>query len=536
MPEFSCKNKTQMADLILHNGTIYTVDKEFSIAECIAIKDGKILAVGKNKDILKRFEAKENLDLQGKCVYPGFIDAHCHFYEYGLSLAEADLTGTSSFEEVLGRIAAHRREFPSPAWITGRGWDQNDWENKNFPRKAQLDRLFPGTPALLRRIDGHAALANTAALEIAGIHAGEEIEGGAILTENNEITGILIDHAIERVAGHIPDPSEEEMAGALLAAQKDCFSVGLTSVHDAGLAPGALNMIDPLNRSGKLHIRIYAMLVPEESSLEQFMHRGVFRTPHLHVRSVKLYADGALGSRGALLLEPYSDDPGNYGLSLASRDELAGICKKALHYGYQVNTHCIGDSAVRTVLAIYGSLLKEPNDLRWRIEHAQVVDPADLELFGRYSVIPSIQTTHCPSDMPWAPDRLGPERTRNAYTFRDLFEQNGWLCNGSDFPVESINPLLGFYAAIARKDLKGYPPGGYQPENALSREQAMRSMTIWAAKAAFEEDVRGSIEEGKMADLAITAEDLMNIPEAGIPSVSVLQTYIGGRCVYRRKY
>jgi predicted amidohydrolase YtcJ len=519
------------ADLIVYNGKIYTIDKNFSVAEAIAIKDGKIIAVGKNLEIMDRFQADQEIDLRGYYVYPGLIDAHCHFFEYGLSMQTADLTGTRSFDEILEILQQHSLKFPSE-WLIGRGWDQNDWEIKEFPSNEKLDELFPGKPVIITRVDGHAALASSVALKKAGIHPGMQVKGGAIITSKGRLTGVLVDNAIDLVRRIIPEPDNEHKRLGLLKAQENCFAVGLTSVHDAGLGYDELNLIDSLQKAGLLKMRIYGMLAPGEKNFEEYMYKGKYKTDHLNVRSIKLYSDGALGSSGALLLEPYSDDPANYGLLTTDIMDLANDCKLAYEFDYQVNTHCIGDSANRIMLKIYGEILKGENNRRWRIEHAQVVNPDDFRLFGKYSIIPSVQPTHATSDMYWADKRLGNERLLGAYAYKDLLAQNGWLADGSDFPVESINPVLGFYAAISRQDVKGFPDGGFMPKQRLTREEALKAMTIWAAKAAFEENEKGSIEPGKFADFIVIDKDLMTIPVGEIPGITITLTYSGGKQVF----
>ncbi len=524
---FSCVDKKEDMDLIIYNAKIYTVDHNFSIREAFAVKDGKFVAVGKSSEILEKYDSQNKIDMQGNFIYPGFIDAHCHFYGYGLNLMNADLFGASSFDKVIQIIGDHHNSHPSE-WITGRGWDQNIWDVKEFPHKSQLDEFFPDVPVLLIRVDGHAAIANSEALKRAGIDKNTLVPGGDLLKQNGELTGILIDNAISLVRYCVPEPSYEQKLNALQEAQQNCVNVGLTSLGDAGLDKDVIILIDSLQKAGDLKMRIYAMLNPKEENFEAFMYKGIYKTDFLNVRSVKLFADGALGSRGAKLLEEYSDDPGNYGILVETPDFLREVSAKAYKHGYQVNTHCIGDSAVRLMLNIYGDLLEEKNDKRWRIEHAQIVHPDDVELFGKYSVVPSVQAIHATSDMKWAISRLGNERIKTSYIFRDLLKQNGWLPNGSDFPVEPINPLYGFYAAVDRKDSKNYPENGFQMENALSREQALRAMTIWAAKANFEEKEKGSIEPGKFADFVVTGKDIMDVDMKEVLSLQILSTYIGG--------
>jgi predicted amidohydrolase YtcJ len=527
----TCSGPRQGADLILTNGTVYTVDKAFSMAEAIAVKDHRILAVGSTREITEAYRAGQVIDLKGACVYPGWIDAHCHFFGYGMNLNAVDLTGTGSVEEILEVLEAFREKNPG-TWITGRGWDQNDWAVKEFPDKYVLDEHFPDTPVLLRRIDGHAAWANSLALDMAGVTSRSAVEGGTVLLRDGEPSGILVDNAISLVASRIPPPGREEMARALVQAQTNCFRAGLTSVNDAGLSCEVVELIDSLQRSGALQIRMNTWLSPTEENFTRFVEKGPFRTDHLTINTIKLFADGALGSRGARMIEPYSDDPGNLGLFVTPLEELEENCRRAYANGFAVATHCIGDAANRETLKIYASILGGKNDRRWRIEHAQVIQPDDFHYFGDFNIIPSVQTTHATSDMYWAGDRLGPERIRGAYAYRQLLEQNGWLPNGSDFPVEQINPLFGFYAGVVRKDQQGYPEDGFQMENALTREQALRAMTIWAARSGFEEDLKGSIEPGKLADLVVTREDLMSAPDSILFGIQVQMTFLGGELVY----
>jgi len=529
----SCNPQKTRADLLLTNGKVYTVDSEFSTAEAVAISDHRIIAVGTSREILQKYSAAEVVDLHGAFVYPGWIDAHCHFFGYGMNLNALDLTGTGSVEEIINILLENRDRYQG-SWITGRGWDQNDWEVQEFPDRYMLDQYFPDTPILLRRIDGHAVWVNSAALRIAGVTASSKVEGGMVVLSGGKPSGILVDNAIELVASRIPPPTDTDMVVALQQAEKNCFSVGLTSVYDAGLSKHVVQIIDSLQRTGSLKIRMNTMLSPSGENFTYFVEKGPYQTDHLSVNTVKLFTDGALGSRGARMIEPYSDDPGNYGLYVTPLDTLEKLCRRAYEHHFAVATHCIGDGANRETLRIYASILGGKNDRRWRIEHAQVIHPDDFHYFGDFNIIPSVQTTHATSDMYWAGQRLGSERIKGAYAYRQLLEQNGWLPNGSDFPVEQINPLFGFYAGVVRKDQSGFPEEGFQTENAITREQAMRAMTIWAARSGFEEDRKGSIEPGKLADLVITKTDLMSAPDSELFRIRVQRTYSGGELVYDR--
>ncbi len=523
----SCYSKKKV-DLILYNGNVYTVDDNFSKANAIAIKNGKIVGVGNNKDILKLFSAPEKKDLKGKAVYPGFNDGHSHFLSYGIWVTRyANLVGTKSFDDILDILQKYDKE-KNHKWILGRGWDQNDWENKAYPTNEKLDLLFPNKPVVLSRIGGHAVLANSVALKIAGISVNTKVKGGEVVLKNGKLTGVLIDNAADLMKEKIPLLTHAEKIAALTRAQADCFAVGLTTVTDAGLSKDDILLIDSLQKASVLKIRIYAMMNPTKANFDYFFTTGPWHKKRLTVSAVKLYADGALGSRGALLLKPYSDMPGHYGLQLHPVRYYDSICSLAYKAGFQVNTHAIGDSGNRLMLHTYARYLRGKNNLRWRIEHAQVIAPEDFHYFGDYSIIPSIQSTHCTSDMYWAEKRLGKKRLKYAYAYKKLLEQNGWEINGTDFPVEDISPLKTFYAAVSRKDLNGWPPGGFQFENAISRKNALRSITIWPAKGSFDEKQKGSIEVGKNADIVVLNKDIMTCPEQDIPFVKVLDTYVSG--------
>jgi predicted amidohydrolase YtcJ len=530
----SC-SQTQKADLLVFNANVYTVNQGFEKAQAFAVKDGKILEVGTSEGLRQKYKAAQEVDAQGKPVYPGLIDAHAHYYGYAMNQREADLVGTTSFAEVVQRLLDHRQKHPEATWLTGRGWDQNDWSVKQFPSKDTLDQLFPDVPVVIERVDGHAALANQKALDLAGITSPKPVQGGMIEAKNNKLTGLLIDRASDLVYSKIPAPSAAEITQALKEAEQNIFSVGLTTVVDAGLPKSAVDLFDSLQKKGELKLRIYAMLSPTPENKAHFYKNGPYTTERLNVRSFKVYGDGALGSRGACLLHPYVDRPQEIGFLLETVQEYKDLAAELYQHNFQMNTHAIGDSANRLILQTYGNVLKGKNDRRWRIEHAQVVNPADVPLFGKYSILPSVQPTHATSDMYWASERLGLDRVKHAYAFKALLQQNNIIPLGSDFPVEHINPLYGFHAAIARQDAKNYPEGGFQMENALNREEALRGTTIWAAYANFEEKQKGSIEPGKVADFVILDQDIMTIKPEAIRDVKVVNTYVNGEKVYGKK-
>lgn len=528
---YSCQS--EQVDLLIHNATIYTVDGSFSIAEAMAIKDGEIVAVGANNAIKNKYAGKNTIDAELKPVFPGFIDAHCHFLGLGNTFFTVDLVGTKSWEEVLSKTLEFA-DKNKEGWITGRGWDHNDWPTKSFPNKKSLDSLFPNRPVLLSRVDGHAAIANQKALELAKVDVNTFFEGGIIEMVDGNLSGILIDNAVDSVRQAIPEQTQNMMKKALLAAEEACFSKGLTTLDDAYLENTVAHLIDEMHTSNELKIKVYGMLSPSEENKTDFLKNGPYLKDKLSIRSFKYFADGALGSRGARLNKPYHDDPQYKGLFLNDSLYFMEEAKALNSGGYQMNTHCIGDAANRMMLKIYAEVLKGTNDKRWRIEHAQVVDPVDLSLFKKNNIIPSVQPTHATSDMYWAEDRLGAKRIQHAYAYKTLLKLNGLISLGTDFPVEDHDPLKTFYAACIRKDANEYPDNGFQMENALSREEALKGMTIWAAISNFEETEKGSLEVGKKADFVILDQDIMTIDPSKILSTKVLSTYLDGEEVYRK--
>ena len=519
-------------DLLISNGKVYTVNAAFKIETAFVVDKGRIVEVSSLSNLQKKFSPKKTIDLGGKAVFPGFYDPHSHFIGFGEMLSQCDLVGAESFEEILERLKEFRIKNPDNEWIIGRGWDQNDWKIKEFPNNEALDAIFPDIPVMLTRIDGHALLANSKALQLAKISPASKVPGGAVEVLDGQLTGILIDNAMGLLKRVMPGETEAQMRKMILEAQKECFKVGLTTVSEAGASQEDIELLMKMHNEGSLKIRDYVMVSVGLRNLDYFTKRGIIKTDRINVRSFKIYGDGALGSRGACLLKPFSDDPGNSGFLLTSKNEMDKFFEQIYKSDYQANTHCIGDSANRLVLDLYGKYLKQKNNRRWRIEHCQVVNPSDVPKFSKFSIIPSVQATHATSDMYWAGKRLGAEREKHAYAFNDLMKQNGVLANGSDFPVEYINPLFSFHAAVARQDAKNWPEGGFQNENAISRKEALKAMTLWSAYANFEEKERGSIEQGKMADFVVLEEDIMTIELSKIRSVKVLQTWVGGERVY----
>ena len=531
-----CRPQREAVDLLITNATVYTVDSTFSQAEAFAVREGRFVAVGTAADLWAKYQPARTVDAGGQFIYPGFYDAHCHFYRYSLGLRSANLVGAASWAETVGRVVQQRQRRPGDAWLTGRGWDQNDWPGRRFPTKDTLDALFPTVPVLLIRVDGHAALANQKALDVAGITAATPISGGVIGRDaRGHLTGLLVDNAVRLVAGRVPEPAPAEADTLLLAGQQNCLAVGLTSLADAGLDRADIERLAALQKAGKLHLRLYAMLNPTPENKAYYLPRGPFFSDNLTVCSFKIYADGALGSRGASLLAPYADRPHETGFLLQKPAYYRNIAQELAATKFQMNTHAIGDSANRLLLDIYGAALRGQPDRRWRIEHAQIVSRRDIPKFGQYHIVPSVQPTHATSDMYWAGERLGAQRLPDAYAYRALLEQYGQVALGSDFPVEDINPLYGFHAAVARQDARNYPAGGFQPANALTRQQALRGMTTWAAHAAFEEQRKGQIKPGMLADFVVLKTDLMTAPNEQLHDLKVQQTWIGGKQVFSLK-
>ncbi len=518
--------------MVVTGARIYTVDPGRPAASCLAVKDGRILAAG---DDVKAYigSGTRVIDAKGAAIIPGFIDSHVHMESLGELLETFDFRHVRTAAEIVEMVRKEAARRPAVEWIEGRNWDQTNWGGR-FPSAEELSRAVPDHPVCLTRVDGHAAWVNRKALELAGITAAtQDPAGGKILRDaSGNPTGILIDRAQGLVMRKIPPPSAAALRRRLAKAARECARLGLTTVHDAGVSSQALAAYRELIARKELPIRVYAMIGGEGALWREYLEKGPEIGGRLTVRSIKLMADGAMGSRGAAFWKPYADDPGNTGLLMLRKEDVERVARQAVAKGFQVNTHAIGDRANRMVLEAYGAVLGGRNDRRFRIEHAQVVAPEDFELFRKYSVIASMQATHATSDMRWAEARVGPERVKGAYAWRRFLSIGVPVANGSDFPVEDPNPIWGFYAAITRQDHQGNPKGGWFPEQRMTREEALQSWTICGAYAAFEEDTKGSLAPGKLADFVMLSADIMRIPPQEIPKVQVMMTVVGGEIVY----
>ena len=528
------------ADLIVTNARVYTVDDARPMAEAFAVRDGRVLFAGSAREALALAEPSTRVvDLDGRTVIPGMVDAHAHLLGLGESLRNVALQGTNAYDEVIARVVERARTVPAGRWILGRGWDQNDWGDTRFPTHDALSRALPSHPVVLERVDGHAVLANAAAMRAAGITAAtKDPSGGKIERDaRGEPTGVFIDNAMELVTRAQPALTPDEMRQAILGAVKEANRWGLVGLHDAGASRATIDLYEQLARAGQLDLRVYVMISDDSAAIAHYLARGpqsALYDGKVWIRAIKLYADGALGSRGAALLDPYQDDPHNAGLLVSTPAHVQEIATRALRAGFQVNTHAIGDRGNRLTLDAYEAALEAVPafDHRFRIEHAQVVAPADVPRFARLGVIPSMQAVHQTSDMYWAPNRLGPARVLGAYAWRSFLNTGVIVPNGSDVPVEYVNPLLSFHAAVSRQDANDWPPGGWHPAEKMTREEALKSMTLWPAVASFQERVAGSISPGKFADFVVLDRDVMTVAERDILGTRVLATYIAGKAVY----
>lgn len=523
----------EVVDLVVHHGIIYTIDAQFSTAEAMAVDNGRILAIGTNQQILSDYKGRKSLDLQAKCVLPGLIDSHCHLIPYGKSLFEIDLRNCASWDEVVEKVKNYAAQHPE-GWIIGRAWDHTRWPGQQIPENSQLNQLFPDRPVFLQRVDIHAAVVNDFVLQQAGLDIHSQIPGGSLGIRHDRLSGLLIDAAQELVMQMIPKPSEEELEQYILAAQDQLLAKGISSIGDALLDPDHVAVLARLQNEGKLFLRVYGMIPATEENVEKFSSQGIIQNESLHIRAFKLFADGTLGSRSAWLLEPYADAPEETGLALLEREWMLELGKKIYAKGFQLNTHAIGDAANRFVLDVYEEILGEDKQHRWRIEHAQLVSQHDLSRFGHNSIIPCIQPSFATTDAPWLEVRLGTERVKNACMLASFHEDGNSIALGTDFPVENINPFEQMYAAVCRLDVNGNLDTAFQVSEALNLETVLRAYTYGNAYAQFEEELKGSLEKGKLADFVVIEKDLLTIPEDQIYLTEVAHTYIEGACVYSK--
>ncbi|HET6761322.1 MAG TPA: amidohydrolase [Gemmatimonadaceae bacterium] len=537
------------ADVVLVNGSIYTVDNARPVASALAVRAGRVLFVGSDAEARVLAKGSANvIDLKGATVVPGIVDAHAHLLGLGNNLRRVNLAGSTSYDEVIDRAKAWSKDVKPGEWILGRGWDQTRWPGREFPTHDALSRAFPNNPVVLTRIDGHALLANAKAMELARVSAATaDPEGGRIIRlSSGSPSGVFVDNAQRLITRAIPASTRDDNRKAILAAIAEANRWGLTGVHDAGASAETVAIYEELAKAGNYNLRNYVMLSdPGEPSsaaaLENpYLRRGpqsALYDGHIWVRAIKLYSDGALGSRGAALLTPYTDEATNSGLLVSTPDHIRAWAEAGLRRGFQVNAHAIGDRGNRIVLDAFESALRTvpAANHRFRIEHAQVISPEDIPRFAKLGVIPSMQATHQTSDMRWAEARVGPQRIRGAYAWRSLLNTGVVIANGTDFPVEEVNPLLTFHAAVTRQDPTGWPVGGWYPEQKMTREEALQSMTIWPAHAAFQESMLGSLTPGKYADFVVLDRDIMRIPDTEILGTRVISTWIGGRRVYEAK-
>lgn len=543
-----CRLDGGPADVVLRGGPVHTLDSDRPLARAVALRDGRIQWLGSSEAAGRWIgPATEIVELRGRALLPGFADAHLHLFSLADSLAEVDLVGSTSYAEVVARVAAAATRCAPGTWITGRGWDQNDWDETRLPQHALLSAAVDSHPVALERIDGHALLLNARALAAAGVdrHTAEPHGGRIHRDDSGEPSGVLVDDAMELVLSAIPRPSREEQRRRLGVAIAHLHERGVTAIHEAGLSREELVLLEELARAGELPLRVHALVDADEPALRWPAARSGWPSADLTgdgvlaVRGIKAVADGALGSRGAELSEPYADEPGQRGLVLASTDELAALASFALDRGFQLATHAIGDAANRRVLDAYErAFATHPSEVtaaaRFRVEHVQVLHPDDLPRFAALGVLPSMQAQHCTSDMPWVPARLGPERSAWCYAWRALLDSGVIVPGGSDAPVESVDLPALLAAAVTRTDAAGRPVGGFHAEQRMTRQEALAHVTLWPAIAAFREADLGSITVGKRADLVLLSGDPLTVPEAELAQLGIELTIFGGRVVHRR--
>lgn len=533
----------QPADLVVVNARVYTADDARPLADAFAVRNGMIAFVGSSREARTLAGANTRVvDLGGRTVIPGMVDAHAHYSGLAQKLRVVDLVGVTSYDELIRRVAERAATLPKGSWVEGRGWDQNMWADGQWPTHEKLSAAVPDHPVSLVRVDGHAALVNAAAMRAANITAAtRDPDGGRLLRgANNAPTGVLVDNAENLVNRVIPPIGAAETRKLLLEAQAEMHRFGLTGVHDAGAGRAMIDMYEEIAKAGELDLRLYTMISDDSAAIAHYFNvgpRSSLYNGRVWVRSIKLYSDGALGSRGAALLEPYSDEPSTSGLLVSPPAHIQAVAERALQRGFQVNSHSIGDRGNRVVLDAYQNALdKFPKaDHRFRIEHAQIIHYSDIPRFAELGVIPSMQASHQTSDMYWAGKRLGPERLLGAYAWRSLLNTGVIIPNGSDFPVEFVNPLISFHAAIARQDANDFPVGGWFPDQRMTREEALKSMTLWPAYSAFQEKELGSLSVGKHADFVVLDQDIMRIAPELVLKTQVISTWVAGKAVYERR-
>ena len=534
--------QSRPADLIVINAHVYTVDDARPVVSAMAVRDGRIAFTGSVREAMAlKGTGTRVIDAGGRTIIPGMVDAHAHLLGLGQSLRSVPLYGAKSYDEVIARVVARANGVAPGQWILGRGWDQNQWGDTRFPSHEALSRALPNNPVYLTRVDGHAGLANAAAMRAASVGAATPDPGGGRIerSASGEPSGVFVDNAKELVERAIPRETRAQIRAEIRAAIAESQHWGLVGLHDAGESRATIDLMEEMAKAGEIPFRLYVMVGDDSAAVAHYLARGPqsgLYDNHLWIRSIKLYADGALGSRGAALLEPYSDDPKNNGLLLSAPAHIQDVATRALRAGFQVATHAIGDRGNRLVLDAYAAALEAAPtaDHRFRVEHAQIINHDDIPRFAELGVIPSMQAVHQTSDMYWAGARLGLGRLLGAYAWRSLLNTGVVVPNGSDFPVEAVNPLLSFHSAVARQDAENWPAGGWMPEQKMTREEALKSMTIWPAFAGFQEAAMGSLTAGKFADFVILDRDIMTVADRDILGTTVVATYIGGKPVYER--
>jgi len=526
---FSSCYRGEEADLIIHNAIIHSMDDDMKEYEAMAIRDGKIIELGAERKILNKYSAEKQIDAQGRDVYPGITDAHGHMLSYAKQKLNVDLVGCKSMVQLIVKTEKYQQKFKRDM-IVGRGWDQSLWGEKEMPTNNELNEAFPTTPVCLYRIDGHALLANDAMLKLAGIKEDTKVEGGIIHLLDGKPTGILVDNAMNLVNAKLPKVEQEELMAALSEVEQELFMYGITSVHEAGIEFEDIALFKKMIDSYGFSLEVYAMLMSSKENIAFARKNGIYAYKNLAIRSFKVIGDGALGSRGAFLKQEYSDQHNHFGVLTTTPEEMRNVAKICLETGYQMNTHAIGDSTNRILLELYQMAYEKNIDHRWRIEHAQVVDIKDFALFAKFGVIPSVQPTHAVSDQCWAESRLGIERMKGAYAYKSLLKSNGILAIGTDFPIENIDPFMSIFSATERKNSDNFPSKGFLPNEAITLEDCLKGMTIWASISAFEENRLGSLEVGKDATFVIFEKPIKQ-HSTFVPNFA-LNTFIAGKEVY----